>query len=700
MSHQISIRGSISKITVALASLAAIGVTSRPAVAAVAAQLKIPYANLCVQVVNGALRQQACDPALAAQQFELPTVAANSFALQLGSQCVQDNQGALQMVTCAGANNQRWTYRSAGADLFLIVNAATNLCLNVAYAATTPGGVLISYGCDANSSNEKFAVALVTKTPPPAVVTQPVVTPVVTPAPVPVVLSARDAEVAKPTFMNFPNSYFTLTAGQSYSVGGATLRLTTGGDVQVVDGAGAVLWHSASSAACGTCTLVMQGDGNLVLYANGNGVWGSGTWNRGSLLTFSSVAPYLSIRDANFNVIWSDSNTPGPKALLAAANDGPTAAPARSFLDSLAVNSHVEQNGISAADMMTMLNYLGVKTIRDGWNAGLTERYTVMAKQGVRFDLGAGDPYAANASVGFEAIAAMTPGALVATEGPNEINNWSFVTNGVTSPHGWPNAAGPLVQQFMTKLFTNVHQNPKLAGVPVYNLTWGGTTDAEKYGMFDLKNQADFGNIHFYPPGQPYAALRTAFAGAYRHVLPNQAVITETGYDTKNVSELAQAIMTLNLYLAAFQQGFNKTYVYELYDEWQTYGLFKNVSTPKRAATAIHNLTTILADTAAPSSAGTLNYSIPGLPATAHTLLLQKSSGAFDLLVWNEVPVYANGADVTPAAVPLTVNFGTTVAGGAVYDPVNGLTATQTIARGSSVAINLAGRALVIEVRP
>ena len=174
--------------------------------------------------------------------------------------------------------------------------------------------------------------------------------------------------------------------------------------------------------------------------------------------------------------------------------------------------------------------------------------------------------------------------------------------------------------------------------MPVYNLTWGGTTDAEKYGMFDLAGQADFGNIHFYPNGQPYAKLQTSLAANYHHVLPSQIVMTETGYDTAQVSENAQAILNVNLYLGAFQQGVPKTYIYELYDEWQTYGLFRAGFAPKPAATAIHNMTTILADTGTLAQPGQLNYSVVGLPSSGHTLLLQKSNGKFELVIWNESP--------------------------------------------------------------
>ena len=477
------------------------------------------------------------------------------------------------------------------------------------------------------------------------------------------------------------------------------MKISAGGDLQVVDSAGTILWHAGSSHACTSCVLNFQNDGNLVLSGDdGKPYWGSNTWNGGALATLSSVPPYFTIRDGDFKMLWPVAGAAGPQALLAASRVGAVATSARSFLESLAVDSHVDQNGLSATTMLTMLNYLGIKTIRDGWKSDLGPTFTAMAQNGVHFDLGVGDPYAANSFAGAEAVSAMAPGALIAVEGPNEINNWSFVTDGQTSNHGWPNDAGALVQKFMTKLFSVTHANPKLGGVPVYNFTWGGTTDAEKYGMFDLGGQADFGNIHFYPNGQPYAKLQTALAASYHHVLPNRIVMTETGYDTANVSEKAQAILNINLYLGAFQQGVAKTYIYELYDEWQTYGLFRSAFAPKPAAVAIHNLTTILADSGTLASPGRLNYSVTGLPNTGHTLLLQKSNGKFELIVWNESPMSGNDVSVSPVAI--TVQFGQTVATVDVFDVAGGSTALQIIPNVPSVGFTLNASAVVLEITP
>ena len=568
------------------------------------------------------------------------------------------------------------------------------------------GGKLQSFGYGSTSSlnsSPNDADAVDTPASPSAP------TPAPTPAPAPAP-SALAAEVAHPTFTTFPSSYFKLTSGQKISVDGVSLQITAAGDIQVVNGTGGVLWSAGSKADCAAaCSLYLQNDGNLVMSANGKAVWGAGTYatatqGAGGMVTLSSVAPYFTVTDGQFNVIWPTAGVAHPPAMLVASRVGSAPASARSFLDSLAVNSHVDQNGISGANMMTMLNYLGVKTIRDGWKPELANQYIDMAKQGVRFSFGVGDPYANGALTSAQTLNTAVPGSVIAVEGPNEINNWSFVVDGVTSNHGWPNDAGPLMKKFMTKLFSLVHADALLKGVQVYNLTWGGTTDADQYGILDLDGQADLGNIHPYPKGQPYRAIQAAIAGSYHHVLPSQAVITETGYATgtagDDVSERAQAILNLNIYLGTFQQGFVRTYIYELYDEWQTYGLFKGDFTPKPTATAIHNLTTILADDRAPTALGSLNYKLSGLPATAHSLLLQKSNGAFELVLWNEAPVYANGADLQVNASAVTVELGQTVQGGSVYDPIQGATALSQFGAVSRLTVNLGADALVIEVRP
>jgi hypothetical protein len=118
------------------------------------------------------------------------------------------------------------------------------------------------------------------------------------------------------------------------------------------------------------------------------------------------------------------------------------------------------------------------------------------------------------------------------------------------------------------------------------------------------------------------------------------------------------------------------------------WGLFHTDYTPKLSATYLHNLTAILADnvTFAPSS---LNYSIPNEPATVHDLLIQKSTGTFELAVWDE---RVSGTDT------VTVNLGRRFSTVAIYDPTLGSSPTQSLKNVSSVQLTLSDHPMIIEI--
>lgn len=110
---------------------------------------------------------------------------------------------------------------------------------------------------------------------------------------------------------------------------------------------------------------------------------------------------------------------------------------------------------------------------------------------------------------------------------------------------------------------------------------------------------------------------------------------------------------------------------------------------PKTSATYLHNLTTILADKGSIAAPGKLGYSIPSPPATVHDLLLQKSNGTFELVVWSEK---ANGTS------SVTVHLGASYASVKVYDPTTGTTPIQTHDNTSSLALTLSDHPVVIEI--
>ena len=61
--------------------------------------------------------------------------------------------------------------------------------------------------------------------------------------------------------------------------------------------------HTVDNCA-GMCSLVFQGDGNLVDYYNGTPLWNSRTEGRGVTLVALNVSPWLQILDAGGAVIW------------------------------------------------------------------------------------------------------------------------------------------------------------------------------------------------------------------------------------------------------------------------------------------------------------------------------------------------------------------------------------------------------------
>jgi hypothetical protein len=509
-------------------------------------------------------------------------------------------------------------------------------------------------------------------------------------------------------FLSFGHDVYDFVPGSAKTIGGLTLRLTADADFQVVDGAGAVLWHTDTSAPCdGNCRVVLQGDGNLVLRGPAGTLWESGTsTSPGATMIFQPRESYLTIRDADYDVVWTSNgdDTTGATAMLGTALVGPRAVPVQAFLDSLAVNTHMDQYERDVVTVHDKLDFLGVRTIRDHYSedGSLRENYSYLAERGVRFNM---LHYSSDVEVlirDAEVMAGLPNDALVAVEGPNEINNFPFTCDGSTWQRGWPNGNGPAAQCFMERYHRALKANPRLSSIPLYHLTGNiSVVDPDRYGLLGLAGQADYGNIHPYPKPdqQPRNALLRELGSSYLTVPPSKAVITETGYATSEVSERAQALYYLNLYLDAFQSGFHKTYVYELTDnQYETFGFFDTADRPKLSATAMHNLTTVLADTGSPRE-GTLNHTLTGMPSDAHSLVMQRSTGAFNLVLWDERPIW-NGADVTPAAATVTVDLDRTFSRVTVHQPLGGATATQQFTGVSSVDLQLAGEPLVLELVP
>jgi hypothetical protein len=170
-------------------------------------------------------------------------------------------------------------------------------------------------------------------------------------------------------------------------------------------------------------------------------------------------------------------------------------------------------------------------------------------------------------------------------------------------------------------------------------------------------------------------------------------VSTETGWDSVSDpgGEEVQGKILVNTYLAQFARGWRYTFIYELGDGEGgegNQGLFHKNWSPKRAATYIHNLTSILADKSPLPRPARLAYSIARQPPTVHDLLLRKSSGPFELVVWGEQ---------TEGKNDVVVHFGAKHSKVNVYDVTQGTTPVQTLVNVTDVRLSVSDHALIIE---
>ena len=397
------------------------------------------------------------------------------------------------------------------------------------------------------------------------------------------------------------------------------------------------------------------------------------------------------------------------------------------FLSSLGVTTHVDQ-GISGGSYLAPLRYLGVRNVHDGGRHW--PQIQLMNRQvGVRLDLIGEGNLEDTISTG-KALAAS--GALLAFEGPNEPNNFPITFNGQSG--GGMGSWAP-VAQFQEALYRAVKSSPDLKNFPVFAVSEAGaeidnvglqflTIPAGAQTTFpDGTQYADYANTHNYVSSTqkiyvdnqawnaadptlngPWDGLFGGYGITWRHhfrgyskeqLLTLPRVTTETGWDSVSGigGERTQGTVLVNTYLAQFKRSWRYTFIYQLRDGEGggsgNFGLFNSNSTPKLAATYIHNLTTVLGDTVPVASPGYLNYSIVEEPATVHDLLIEKSNGTFDLVVWDEK---VRGSD------NVKVNLGRSFAAVNIYDVTAGVTPTETFTNVSSVSLELSDHAVIIEI--
>jgi hypothetical protein len=416
----------------------------------------------------------------------------------------------------------------------------------------------------------------------------------------------------------------------------------------------------------------------------------------------------------------------------AVADDGAAAVGVGDFLNSLGVCTHIGQGVDDPAQSAAALAYAGLRNIRDDGNPRHVQDWIAIHTQaGVKVVLtwsGPNDNAIASLLSMSRQLAAA--GALLALEGPNEANNWAVTYEGQKSQ---AKVTFLPVAKWQRAFYEQAKADPVLKDYPVFHASEAGGAEPDNVGLQFLTipadantlmpvgtKYADYANVHNYVCRRPNIIDNMAwlnadpvfhgwadgiyveygktwlkgFAGySNADLVTLPRVTTETGWVTggaKGLTQEQQGRLYLNMYLAQFKQGFKYTFIYMLRDARGSdagYGMFERDYQPKRSATYLHNLTTILSDNGVCQPAR-LPYTIPDQPATVHDLLLCKNTGVFALVVWNEK---ANGTD------NVTVDLGAARRSVRLYDPTTGTVPVHTFTEVRSVSWALCDHPIIIE---
>jgi MYXO-CTERM domain-containing protein len=419
-----------------------------------------------------------------------------------------------------------------------------------------------------------------------------------------------------------------------------------------------------------------------------------------------------------------------------------SAEPADSFVDSIGTNVHfLYSNYIDHFDSVVVpgLSELGIRHIRDGIlldDEPFNQRLRAVGAHGVK---GTFITRYAQFPALIDWAKGMAP-YIDTLEGPNEPHNEPASYKGQSTLGS--------IKPYQQDLYAAVRAEPLLSAVKV--ATPGIDWFPAYSSVGDLDQWADYGNFHHWPPSTgevPYkgtAPTDGLFKGRdgkessgllamVRTIASTKPLIaTETGWSTTQesptagggwdpgVSEGAAARFATRVMLELFKQGVRHTFLYELLDEPETpdpvkkhQGMLSIDGALKPHARALKNLIALLTDPGADFAAGSLDFSLQSSDISllddhdyktqdVHHLLLQKRSGVFFLVIWNEALSYDNQAeqDIPIADREVLLTLSTPIERARVFRPLESPDALESFAHPSQLTLAVPDHPLIVELSP
>lgn len=360
------------------------------------------------------------------------------------------------------------------------------------------------------------------------------------------------------------------------------------------------------------------------------------------------------------------------------------------------------------------LESLGVKHLRDGihlqnqdYNATLYGRWGALGKTGIRFDavLDPRNKLGMLDGALLDRVNMLAGNTIDAFEGANEMD--------VSGAKDWTNVD----RDFQKQIYTATRAMTSGNGIRVIGPSLAFASNSSQMG--DLTAAMDEGNLHPYPAGKIPSAIFPEQVSLERTMCGEEPIVfTESGYhnainevhDQPGVSESAAAKYIPRLYLENFEHGIARTYLYELMDEsaepamkdpQKHWGLIRADGSEKPAFAALKNLMDEVKDTREPESLKPLGFSISPWRNQIHHVLLEKSDGAYDLVLWQEAPSYdlAKHVDINNPDANVMLQLDVEARSVQAYEPSKQAAPLRSWLSVKSVPLAIPDHPLVLEIR-
>ena len=386
------------------------------------------------------------------------------------------------------------------------------------------------------------------------------------------------------------------------------------------------------------------------------------------------------------------------------------------FINTLGIGTQLGNAGNTDAGRVDeMLDYLGISNVRQSapTNPQTAALMKDLGQRGADFALIVNGNGTVKLQDALSAVAEMKP-YLNAVEGPNEVDIFPIWYQD-RQAYGFEGA-----MLFQEDLYKALRSDHSYDNIKVYTFSLANVLPSSNSSIRDMSAFADAASVHSYSPFgiRPAWVVPYGISGFDDLASRDPAVLTETGFYTLpghrswgGVTESVQARYNLDTVFGNALLGVERTYLFNLIDQPDPhnsereahFGMFRADYSAKPVATALHNVTTILADGGADAGSfktKDVGYSVSGLPFTQASMQLQKSDGTHIIAVWNEEALwnYDSGTEIAAPHYNATIRLDRTYDTVRVYDPMVGSSPIATLHGVSSVTTDVSSHPVLIQL--